>query len=88
MGEKAASVMKVMQERLDGLQVGWGGVSAINVYTVHPIHSYLIDIILVDAGDAASHGVHWHFGHPPIQGLAYEMDLHGVVRSEVLRPKS
>jgi len=78
--EKAACVMQVMQARLDGLGVGWAAVTAIDVYTVHPLQSFLADTVLGRAGKAAVHGIHWHFGHPPIEGLAFEMDLRGVRR--------
>jgi len=76
--EKASCVMQVMQERLTGLQANWSIVSCVDVYTVHPIHPFLIDTILKPVGKAARHGINWYFGEPPIEGLAFEMDLRGV----------
>ncbi len=76
--EKAMIVMNVMQTRMDGLQVDWAAATTIDVYTVYPLYPVLVDTVLSQVGCAAVHGVHWHFGHPPIEGLAFEMDLRGV----------
>jgi hypothetical protein len=80
MREKAAYVMGVMQARLTGLGATWGDVTAVGVYTVHPPESFLATEVLAAMGPAAIHGVHWFLAHPPIAGLAYEMDLRGVRR--------
>ena len=80
--EKAMCVMQVMQARLDGLGVGWPDVTSIDVYTVYPLQPFLTDTVLGRSGEAAAHGIHWHFGHPPIEGLAFEMDLRGVRREK------
>jgi len=76
--EKAACVMQVMQERVTGLKVSWNDATTVEVYSVYPIHTFLKDTLLDQFDEAAIHGVHWHFGHPPIEGLAFEMDLRGV----------
>jgi hypothetical protein len=78
--EKAAYVMSVMTERLAGLGVGWDGVSAVAVYTPHPIEPLIVDTVLRPAGPAAVHGVRWFPSRPPIQGLEFEMDVRGVRR--------
>jgi hypothetical protein len=80
MQEKAAYVMSVMQARLTGLQAGWAGVSAVDIYTVHPIQSFLATTILDQLEQAAAHGVHWFYSRPPIIGLEFEMDMRGVRR--------
>jgi hypothetical protein len=80
MREKAAWVMGVMQSRLAGLRGTWADVTAVGVYTAHPLESFLATEILAVMGPAAIHGVHWYLSHPPIAGLAYEMDLRGVRR--------
>lgn len=77
--EKAAFVMSVMQRRLRGLGADWGDVTAIDVYTPHPIEPFVRDLLGV-AGPAAVHGVRWYPSHPPIVGLEYEMDMRGVAR--------
>jgi hypothetical protein len=78
--EKAAYVMNVMQVRLAGLGGTWADVTAVGVYTVHPLESFLATEVLAAMGPAAIHGIHWHLSHPPIAGLIYEMDLRGVRR--------
>jgi hypothetical protein len=80
MAEKPAFVMGVMEGRLGALGAGWPDVTAVNVYTAHPIESYLADIILRRLGVAAIHGVTWHLSHPPVRDLAFEMDMRGVAR--------
>jgi hypothetical protein len=76
--EKATVVMQVIQERLSGLQAQWNLVSCVDIYTTYPLHPFLADTILKPMGKASWHGVNWHFGEPPIQGLIFEMDLRGV----------
>ena len=82
--EKAQTVMDIMQARLDGLNVGWDHVTAMDVYTVHPVQPFLEDTVLERAGKAAVHGIRWHYGHPPIEGLSFEMDVRGVKREEII----
>lgn len=84
MREKARFVMATMQERLRTLGGDWSRVTAIDIYTAHPIHEFLAGEILRPAGPAAIHGVRWYPSRPPIQGLEYEMDLRGVARELVL----
>jgi hypothetical protein len=80
MREKAGRVMGVMRDRLHGLGADWPDVTAINVYTVHPIESFLADVILREAGAAAIHGVTWHLSGPPVKDIEFEMDMRGVAR--------
>lgn len=82
--EKAAYVMGVMRDRLAALGATWGDVTAVGVYTPHPLDAFLATEVLAAMGPAAIHGVHWHLAHPPIAGLAYEMDLRGVRRELVV----
>jgi hypothetical protein len=84
MREKAVYVMEVMQERLNGLQVGWESVTAVDIYTVYPIQPFLTEAILAVMGPAAIHGVHWFYSRPPIADLAFEMDVRGVRRELLL----
>jgi hypothetical protein len=83
--EKASTVMAVMQARLTGLGADWEGVTAVNIYTAQPLHSFLEDVVLHPIGRSAQHGIHWYLSHPPIVDLVYEMDLRGV-RSEIRIP--
>ena len=80
MREKAAHVMGTMQARLQGLGGAWSDVSAIDIYTAQPIEPFLTETVLTPAGPAAIHGVRWFPSCPPVIGLEYEMDLHGVIR--------
>ncbi len=80
MREKADAVMQVMSDRLAGLGMEWNNVSAVDVYTVYPIHSFLRKMLLDRIGKAALHGITWHYSQPPIQGLTYEMDVRGVCK--------
>jgi hypothetical protein len=80
MREKAVYVMDVMQARLAGLGGTWADVTAVGVYTAHPLEGFLATEVLAVMGPAAVHSVHWYLSHPPIAGLAFEMDLRGVRR--------
>ncbi|HSB41983.1 MAG TPA: RidA family protein [Methylomirabilota bacterium] len=82
--EKARFVMATMQERLRTLGGDFRRVTAIDIYTVLPIHAVVLEEVLGPAGAAAIHGVHWYPSRPPIEGLDYEMDMRGVARELVL----
>jgi len=82
MHAKARSVLDTMQRRLSALDATWGQTSAVQVYTVHDIHSILRDEIVPRAGNGA--GLTWHYCRPPIEELEYEMDVRGVVAERVL----
>lgn len=79
MVEKAAFVLGLMRERLAGLGVGWADVTAIDLYTVHPLEPFLREL-LGQIGPASAHGLTWHYSRPPIIGLEFEMDMRGVWR--------
>jgi hypothetical protein len=78
---KARFVLKLMENRLHGLGVDWPRVTAIHVYTVHPLDNLLPEVVQ-RAGRAARHGIRWFLSRPPVQGIEFEIDLRGV-RSEV-----
>lgn len=82
--EKAAVVMACMEGRLFGLGMDWSGVTATNVYTVYPVRPLLVEGILQKIGPAAAHGITWHYSHPPIADLAFEMDLRGIRQEQRL----
>lgn len=75
---KARFVMNLMANRLRGLGGDWSIVTAVDVYTVHPIEQLLPDVILGPIGAAAVHGIHWHYSRPPIDDIEFEMDLRAV----------
>jgi hypothetical protein len=76
--EKSRFVLDLMESRLLGLGGSWDRVTAIDLYTVHPIRSFLPDL-LKRVGDAATHGIRWFYSRPPIEGIEFEMDLRGVL---------
>ncbi len=81
MAEKASHVMAVMGARLDGLGFEGADVTHVNVYCSHSLLPHMPDTLLRPLGAGAAHGVNWHYSHPPIAGLAFEMDMRGVNRS-------
>jgi hypothetical protein len=80
--QKAEFVMDLMANRLHGLGADWSMITAVDVYTVHPIHPLLPALLVDRVGPAAVHGLRWFYSRPPIVGIEYEMDLRGV-RTEV-----
>jgi hypothetical protein len=80
MREKAAYVLGVMRDRLHDLGADWPDVTSINVYTAHPIESFLVDTLLRNVGPAAIHGVTWHLSAPPVIDIEFEMDMRGTQR--------
>ncbi len=46
MREKAAHVMGVMRARLSGLDADWPDVTTVDVYTVRPLDTFLVDTVL------------------------------------------
>ena len=82
LAEKADAVMAEQQRRLGGLGVRWIDVAHVNLYTAHPIHSFLASRVLAVMGPAAMHGIYRHLSRPPIADLDYEMDMRGV-RQEI-----
>lgn len=76
--EKVKFVIGIMQSRLSGLQMKWAQVTAVDVYTVHPLHHLLAEELLIPMQEAARHAVRWYYSRPPISGLEYEMDMRGV----------
>jgi hypothetical protein len=84
MREKAAYVMDVMEKRLTGLGGTWGNVTAVGVYTVHPIIEVLKEIVFSRMDSAAIHGVQWFQARPPILEIEFEMDLRGVKKEIII----
>lgn len=76
--EKARYVVRAMSRRLEGLGVTWSQATAIDVYAASPAPDLLYRAVLDTAGHAALHGLHWYPSLPPIDELAFEMDLRGV----------
>ncbi len=82
--EKARYVCEVMADRLRGLGGTWDEVTTVNAYTIHPLHPFMESLVLPGLPAARRHGVTWHYCRPPVIGIEYEMDLHGVVTQWVV----
>ena len=81
---KARQVLGLMDERLAGIGAGWSDVTVIDVYTVHGIADIMRDLLLPRAGQAALHGIRWHFTRPPIAEIEFEMDVRRCHREIIL----
>jgi len=81
--EKARFVLGKMEDRLAGLGAAWREATAVQLYTVHDIHSILSGEILPRAGNGA--GLTWHYCRPPIEELEFEMDVRGVAAERLLQ---
>ncbi|MDQ2901544.1 MAG: RidA family protein [Acidobacteriota bacterium] len=82
--EKARFVMGLMAGRLRGLEVSWDLVTAVDIYTAHPICGILAEDLIRPMGASAIHGVTWHYSRPPIVSIEFEMDMRGCERELVL----
>ena len=76
--EKAVDVMATMQANLDGLGVGWGDVTTLDLYLAETCDAALLEVILGPLGPAQRIGVHWYESKPPISDREVEVDLRGV----------
>ena len=82
MRRKAEHVMDEMERRMALIGGGWKAATAVQVYSVHEIQSFVADLLV--ARGAASHGLTWHFARPPVVGLEYEMDARAVYEERVI----
>jgi len=82
--DKAAHVLGLMDQRLQGLGAAWSHVTAVEVYTVHNIFPLVKSLLLPRLGPAGVHGLRWHFARPPIEEIEFEMDVRGCRRELVI----
>ena len=82
MREKARYVLEAMELRMSALGLAWSDATVTQVYTVCDVHGFLADEI-VDRG-AAPDGVTWTYARPPVEGLAFEMDVRAVPVERVI----
>jgi hypothetical protein len=78
MREKAAYVVKVMEERLLGLGGTWDLVNRVNIYTAHSLSDFVEEFVLAKLDNAKHYGLHWYPARPPVVDIEYEMDMRGV----------
>ena len=82
MREKGRFVLDLMQARLEALGFGWADTTAVQAYTVEDLQAVMAEEIAPRG--AARSGLVWHFARPPVEGLAFEMDVRGVPVERVL----
>ncbi|MFA7667273.1 MAG: hypothetical protein WCY32_14275 [Burkholderiaceae bacterium] len=80
--EKVVFVLDEMERRLKALGFGWTDASSTQVYTVQNI-GHLVGPELARRG-ALPGGMVWFYARPPVVGLEYEMDVHGVARQLIV----
>lgn len=73
--QKTAFILDVLGRNLENIGVGWNDVTAIQLYTVHDVHSLVASLILPKTGDAGKRGIHWQLAQPPVTGVEIEIDL-------------
>ena len=69
------SIMGVLSGRLEEIGASWDDATAIQLYGVDDLQDLLVDRVLVRAGKAAVHGIHWFPSLPPVQGMKLEIDV-------------
>jgi hypothetical protein len=82
MADKARFVLAEMERRMSLLGFGWHDATAVQVYCVHDIHSFLEPEIA--RRGAARNGIDWHYCAPPVAGLEFEMDCRAVEHEQVV----
>ena len=82
MREKAQYVLGALELRMAALGLTWADATTSQVYTVHDIHGFLADEVV--RRGAAPDGVTWTYARPPVEGLAFEMDVRGVPVERVI----
>lgn len=83
--EKVEMVLNTMSKRLAGMDAGWPQVTAVDIYTAHPVEAFIESTILPHMNRADRSGLRWFFARPPVIGIDYEMDVR-VVRQEIVLP--
>lgn len=82
MREKGRFVLDMMQARMAALGFGWDDATAVQAYAVEDIQAVMAEDVAPRG--AARAGLVWHFARPPVEGLAFEMDVRGVTLERTL----
>lgn len=82
--EKVTFVRDVMTSRLIGLGATWEEVTAVSVYTTHPVQDILDEVVRPDIGSANRFGLQLFDARPPVLDIEFEMDTRGVYQEIVL----
>ncbi len=81
--EKATCVASIMRHRISKLKADEALISAVDVYTRHPLEAILNQVLISEIPAISRHGICWYYSQPPICDIEFEMDLRGVF-SEVV----
>ncbi len=84
MTEKAQCVVGIMRHRLNKLGVDDELITTVDVYTQHPLHHLLQDVLAKELPSIAHLGIHWYYTRPPVVEIEFEMDLRGVCQELTL----
>jgi hypothetical protein len=82
MTEKARWVLGEMERRMAQFSATWSDTTAVQLYTVENIFSFLASEL--GRRGVLRHGLTWHLNQPPVVDLVYEMDCRRVHLDEVL----
>lgn len=74
--QKARQTLGEMERRLGTLGFGWVHTTAVQLYTVHDFHPFLLEEIV--ARGAVSRGLTWHPCRPPVQMIEFEVDCRRI----------
>ncbi len=83
LARKVDNVIETMRLRLAGLGFDWSDANVAQIYTVQNI-GHLVGPLMAARGIAPA-GLCWHYARPPVQGLDYEMDVHGAASDSLIR---
>lgn len=83
---KTVCVLETLGKLLAEMKVAWNDATAVNLYTVHDLHSLLATDLLPAIGSAAHRGIRWYFARPPVHGLELEIDCYAACEEVVLAP--
>ena len=74
--EKAKWVLAEMERRMSAFSGNWSQTTAVQLYTVQDIYSFLESEL--GRRGVFRNGLTWHFDRPPVVNLEYEMDCRRV----------
>jgi len=84
MAEKAQAVVNLMNDRLVALGADSERLTAVDIYTAHPIAEVYRKIVIPGIPRVAGLGAQWFLSRPPIVDIEFEMDMRGVRTEHVL----
>ena len=76
MQDKAKWVLAEMERRMSAFSGNWSQTTAVQLYTVQDIYSFLESEL--GRRGVFRNGLTWHFDRPPVVNLEYEMDCRRV----------